>query len=216
MYWSDHKTRPYIRGLRNLALALTRHGSFKEALLVCDKLEDECGDPFTARCHRAAIFLNTGNWSKSEENAHSVLDMSPMEGVIVACSQFEQGHLVDARKHFLFAAFNNPLGTEMVMSGRANKPKDFLEAEDYNSGVGLRLTIRPYLTQRSAKAKAFFDSLLANPEVAKLRAEVLYCASNHSKIKAPGKHNSNFKRWHELRHMSFATSMANKISKDVE
>jgi len=216
MYWSDHKTRPYIRGLRNLALALTRHGSFEEALTICEKLEDECSDKVTASCHRAAIYLNTGKLSQAEENALAVLDMSPMESVIAAFSQFEQGRLADARANFLFAALNNPLGTELVLTGHAQRPKEFLGDEDYNCGVEMRATIGPYLSKRAAKAKAFFAAVLANPEVAKLRNEVVTCAGNHSKINDPAKHSSNFKRWHELRHASFARNLANTITQEIQ
>ena len=216
MYWSDYKTRPYIRGLRNLALALTRSGSFEEALTICDKLQDECSDNVTASCHRAAIYLNTGKWSQAEENARAVLDMSPLESVIAAFSQFEQGRLADARENFLFAALNNPLGTELVLTGRARRPKEFLAGEDYNCGVEMRATIGPYLSKRAAKAKAYFAAVLANPEVAKLREEVVTCAGNHSKIKDPAKHSSNFKRWHELRHASFARNLANTMTQELQ
>jgi tetratricopeptide (TPR) repeat protein len=35
-YWSDHDTRPYMRGLRNLTLALVEGGRFDDALRICD------------------------------------------------------------------------------------------------------------------------------------------------------------------------------------
>jgi hypothetical protein len=43
-YRSDHSTRPDMRGLRNLALTLNQTGRFDEALALCDRLENECGD----------------------------------------------------------------------------------------------------------------------------------------------------------------------------
>jgi hypothetical protein len=58
-YWSDLSRRPYMRGLRNLALALNESERFAEALAICDRLEDECGDGPAAASHRAVIFLNT-------------------------------------------------------------------------------------------------------------------------------------------------------------
>jgi tetratricopeptide (TPR) repeat protein len=211
MYWSDHKTRPYIRGLRNLALALTRNESFEDALAVCSTLENECNDAITAACHRAAIFLNTKNWPDAEDNALRMINVSPMEATIAAFAQFEQGKLPDARKHFLFAAFNNPLGIEMVLTGRARKPKEFLEAEDYNGGIELRAMIAPYLGRRSSKSKTFFSTILGNPEVQKFKEEARACAINHSKVKDEAKHRANFDRWHVLIKMPFAEKLASEI-----
>src|SRR5262249_53341880 len=42
-YWSDISTRPYIRGLMNLALALNMARQFNDCLAVCDQLDKECG-----------------------------------------------------------------------------------------------------------------------------------------------------------------------------
>jgi len=47
-YWSQLGTRPYMRGLHNLALTLNRAGKYIEALGACEKLERECGDVITA------------------------------------------------------------------------------------------------------------------------------------------------------------------------
>ena len=58
-YWSDHATRPYMRGLQNLTLTLNEAGRFPEAPAICDRLADECGDEVAATWHRAAIYLNT-------------------------------------------------------------------------------------------------------------------------------------------------------------
>ena len=52
-YWADHDTRPFMRGLRNLTIALVEAGRFDEALKVCDRLEHECGDIESASWHRA-------------------------------------------------------------------------------------------------------------------------------------------------------------------
>ena len=43
-YWNNIKTRPFVRGLRNLALAYNRAERYDEALALCDRLETECDD----------------------------------------------------------------------------------------------------------------------------------------------------------------------------
>lgn len=212
LYWGDHKTRPYIRGLRNLTLALTRRKSYDEALTICDILEKECNDDITAVCHRAAIFLNTGKWQQAEESALRILNLSPMEAVIAAFSQFEQGNLHEARKNFLFATLNNPLGIEIVVNNRAKKPKGFFDVKDYNGGIELRATIAEYLANRTTKSKKFFSAILAHNDVQKLKEEVIACAANHSKEKEPANHHKNFKRWHEMKNMSFAKNLANSFT----
>jgi tetratricopeptide (TPR) repeat protein len=208
MYWADHKTRPYIRGLRNLVMALVRKGSHDEALTICDTLETECNDAITAASHRATIFLNTKKWPQAEECALNIINIFPIEAAIAAFGQYEQGKLVEARKNFLFATFNSPLGIEIVITGRAKKPKGFLDVEDYNGGIELRETLSGFLKHQSAKSKSFFSTILAHPDVQKYKEEVSTCASNHSKEKDQAKHSANFKRWHELKEMTFAKKIA--------
>lgn len=211
LYWNDLKTRPYIRGLRNLALALVHHESFDEALSVCGILDSECNDRITADCHRAAIYLNTRQWSLAEEVAIRMRSVSPMEAAIVAFSQYEQGKDLEAITNFLFAAFNNPLGIEVLVSGKCRKPKSFIAAEDYNGGIEMRTTIAPYLASRTSNRKAFFLDLLRHSEVKRLHEEVLVCTENHMKFKDPSKHSSNFKRWHEIKGFKFAEKVAKEI-----
>ncbi len=164
-FWTDHKTRPYMRGLRNLGLALLRSEAYDEALLICDALERDCHDIISAASHRADVFLNTWQWPQAEENAVKIIPVDPMAALVAALSQFEQGKLPDARRNFLFAALNNPLGTEILLKGRARKPKGFWESQDYNHGTEMHLNLRPYLSsRRSSQARAFFASLLVNPD----------------------------------------------------
>ena len=210
-YWSDHKTRPYIRGIRNLTMTLIRKGSYKEALSYCDTLDNECGDDITAACHRAAIYLNIGEWPLAETNAIKIMQVSPMEAAVAALAQYEQGKLPAAREHLLYAAFNSPLGVGILINGRAKKPDGFLEAEDYNSGIDTRAAISTYLSHRSSKFKKFFASILTHPEVAPLLREVAECATNHSKIKEHDKHRANFSRWHELKEFKFAQDLASSM-----
>jgi tetratricopeptide (TPR) repeat protein len=48
-WWTDLSTRPYMRGLRNLALALNETGEYEEALVICERLERRSCHSFTAR-----------------------------------------------------------------------------------------------------------------------------------------------------------------------
>jgi tetratricopeptide (TPR) repeat protein len=68
-YWSDLSTRPYMRGMKNMILALIRAGHYDNALSYCDRLEKECGDEITANSYRADIYLNTALIHEYEELA---------------------------------------------------------------------------------------------------------------------------------------------------
>jgi len=76
-YWSDLSTRPYMRGLRNLVLTLNQAGRFEEALAICDRLTDECGDQWNADWYRAAISLNTGKWQQASDLARRSISNDP-------------------------------------------------------------------------------------------------------------------------------------------
>ncbi len=54
-YWRDLRTRPYMRGLRNLTLTMNRAGRYEEALDLCERLEKECADEMTTAAYRAAV-----------------------------------------------------------------------------------------------------------------------------------------------------------------
>ncbi len=207
-YWSDHATRPYMRGLRNLSLALLRQASFDEALAICDTLEKECGDDISAASYRSNIFLNTKQWSKAEQNALKIIHIDPMAALVAAFSQFEGGTLSDARINFMFATFNDPLGVEMVLKRRARKPQDALEFGGYSQGVEMLASLKPYMTAQSKEAKTFFSSLWMHPEISALREEVVTCARQHFVLRDKVNHHKNFERWHEMKSLNFAKKMA--------
>jgi tetratricopeptide (TPR) repeat protein len=68
-YWNDISTRPYIRAMRNLTLALNRVGRYEEALRLCERLDQECGDNISPLAYRASIYLNTGCWQEAADSA---------------------------------------------------------------------------------------------------------------------------------------------------
>lgn len=42
-YWRRHETRPYMRGLMNVATALIRAGRYDDSLVAAQRVEAECG-----------------------------------------------------------------------------------------------------------------------------------------------------------------------------
>jgi len=212
LFWTEHKTRPYMRGLNNLITALNRSSLYEEALTFCDTLANECGDENSASSHRTSIFLNLQRWTEAEECAIRTMEFSPMDAVLAAFAQFEQGKFSEAKTNFLHAAFNNPLAIQILVHGKASNPKGAIEIEDYNAGIDTSNAIRPYLLDQTSKSKSFFYSILKHPAIKALVKEVSTCAAGHSKIKNPDERHKNFDRWHEIKNKKFAENAAETIS----
>jgi hypothetical protein len=112
-----------MRGLRNLTLTLNEAACYDEALAVCDRLETECGDDFTAASHRAAIYLNTGNWEQAARFAsRSGDDLDPSAGFVQAFAFFELAQYGPGRPgrrpRCSRAVVPGELGTPLPPSGR--------------------------------------------------------------------------------------------------
>lgn len=56
-WWSRLETRPYMRGLRNLALTLQRAGRHADAIAVATRLHKECDDDLSAAAFQASAYL---------------------------------------------------------------------------------------------------------------------------------------------------------------
>ncbi|MGC3999581.1 MAG: tetratricopeptide repeat protein [Anaeromyxobacter sp.] len=95
-WWTNLSTRPYMRGLGNLALALNESGAFAEALEICRRLEDECDDPITANAHRASVCMNASRWADAAKAALHNRNVNPTESLVAGLAQFERGQREDA------------------------------------------------------------------------------------------------------------------------
>ena len=169
-YWVSLATRPYMRGLRNLALTLNQASRFDEALAICDQLETECGDADTATWQRAVIFLNTGRWQQASAAAQRAFDGGD-SSLLLAFARFELGDREPALEAFLHAALNNPRAARMLVRERTTPAEGFEEASDHNTGVALLRGLHAYLAHQSAAARKFFRGVLRDPRVVALLDE---------------------------------------------
>lgn len=183
-FWSDLHTRPYMRGLRNLTMALNEAARFDEALKLCDRLVDECGDDYTAAHYRANVFLNTGKWQSAAQAAQGAGgEMSPAEGFLEAFALFELGRTADVLPAFLRAALRYPRAARMLVGLRTPKPKSSKEADDHNTGVDMLRSLHAYLKTQSRRSRKFFNSVVHDARVVRLLDESI----------------STVRRWHEDR-----------------
>jgi tetratricopeptide (TPR) repeat protein len=171
-WWSDHSTRPYIRGLQNLALALNQAKRYDDALAACERLQHECQDDITAAAHRASVYLNTSRWQSALDAALYIHEISPGEGVVAALAAFQLGRPDDARVWFLHAALNKPRTVAMVVGAKFPRPTNHDEAEDHNMGVTLVRALSGHLEKRSPASQRFFADLWRSDQVTRCRKEL--------------------------------------------
>jgi tetratricopeptide (TPR) repeat protein len=209
-YWRDHHTRPYMRGLRNLAMTLNEAARFDQALKLCDRLVDECGDDFTAANYQADIFLNTGKWQPAAEAAHRAGgELNPPEGFVEAFALFELGQTGNALAAFLGAALHYPQAARMLVGLRTPAPKSSEEARDHNTGVSMLRSLHAYLKTHSRRSKTFFSSVVHDPRVVQLLDESIAVVRRWHEDRSGDR--SAFDRMKLIQSREFARSEANKL-----
>jgi tetratricopeptide (TPR) repeat protein len=144
-WWSDHATRPMMRGLMNSARALLRAGRPDDALPCCDRLEQECHDPGSAALFRGRALLALERWDEALENADRAGD-----GCVAALADYERGDLDSALARWLREAVVGPRTTAMLCGLPSPEPRDSDSARDHNAGVELTHQLHGYLRPRPA------------------------------------------------------------------
>jgi tetratricopeptide (TPR) repeat protein len=213
-YWSDHKTRPYMRGLRNSVLTLNELGRFDEALALCDRLEKECGDDVSAAAYRAAISLNTGHWRKAADAATYRHKVWASESFIAAFALHEIGNRQDAAAMFLHGALNHPRAAKMILGMRSPKPRNREEARDHNVGVHHLRSLQAYLGQQSRRAKKFFRDFVRHPQADALLTESMEVVVRWNAQHPTGEREA-FDRMQLMHTPEFARNEARAIMSDI-
>lgn len=213
-YWSDHATRPYMRGLRNLASTLNEAGRFEEALAVCDRLDDECGDAITTTWHRAVIHLNTGKWQQAAEAAQRLTGLYPEANLIAAFALYELGRIDQVLSALLHGALNHPRAARMLVGERTTAPKSSEETRDHNTGVSLRHELHAYLKDQSRASKRFFRALVRDPRVVCLLDEIVAVVQRRAAQHPTGEREA-FDRMTLMHSPEFAQLQARKLRDHV-
>ena len=216
-YWMDISTRPYMRGLINLALAQNTAGQYRDALATCDKLEKECGTrkADSAYAHRAVAYLNLQEWQNALDAAMKIADSAPDEGFVSGFALFELGRQTEAVQWFLHAALNSPRSAYHLIGKSEAKPKSSREIEDHNAGLELAWAITRFFKLQSKQSDKFFKKLIEDEAVQALLNEAKLCAANHSARAYKGDSRTNLERWNELQELGFAQRAGKEISKGL-
>lgn len=181
-YWGDLDTRPYMRGLRNLALTLNRMGKFEDALEICERLEKECGDDLTARATKGDAYLNLKMWKKAYKNSRYCSSIHPSCSFVAAFALFEMGEFKESEKYFLHSALNYPRAAfELIglKNGKFKKPSLRAEIDDHNLLIELEMNIHSYLSNKiSLKSFSHFKTFMQNKKIVDQITRRLNAAQN--------------------------------------
>lgn len=170
-WWSDRATRPYMRGLMNLAEALSKIEQYDEALKICDQLEHECHSKDRAAPIRATIYLNQGQWRNAYDDAKYFHRIAPTESFVAAYAAYEMGQHLDALTHFVYAALNAPFAAYLISEVKVGQPKNYDEQEEHNDAVYIWNATIPFQTKRKT-SKKFFQKVLKDARMVILLQEV--------------------------------------------
>lgn len=214
-YWMNHSTRPYMRGMMNMTHALNRLGRYDEALSLCDRLEGECGDKFSAASYRATIYLNVGYWQSAAKAARYLHRIYPSHALISAFAHFELGRYDVLLPYFLYGTLNYPRASRMINDQRINKPKSSEEFRDHKEGVLLCRSLHDFKKNQSRKSKRFFKYLLNQPNIKALIHESEDLADRwHNQRPTPEK--AVFNRMKLIHSIEFAQEESVKLESALE
>jgi len=170
-YWSELRTRPYMRGLRNQSYTLNRLGRYDEALEVCDRMEQECGDDLAVAAKRARVFLNTGRWRQAYKAAKYGHLLFPPEGFIAAMALSELGDHERFLSYLLHASLNQPEAARRLFGITGRKPKSREEIEGHNEAVSLRQSLHGYLRAGNRRSIRYCRKTLRRRDISELLEE---------------------------------------------
>ncbi len=209
-YWTKLETRPYMRGLSNLAYALGAVGRQKEALEICDRLEGECGDEFRASSHRAALFLGMGKWSEAAEQAEPLVELHPSESFVAAFAYSEMKRWEEALASFLHGALNHPDAAPLLAGRPPKNPTNYHEQEDQAVGRNLRTGLSGYFSRQSPASRGFFRRTIEHARIRALIAEIKAVKAKRRKAHRSGDRKP-YARLQEMHSVAFARARAAEL-----
>lgn len=170
-WWSDHSTRPYMRGLGNLAIAFNRSGRFDEAFSACDTLA-LCHDPIRVNAHRGPVLLNLGRYEEAAECLKTLTGLWAREGFSVAFALLSQGKEKDALPFLLRAIFNHPRHARLLVGSKVPKARNRHEWEDDRAFWAESRDLHAWLSRDSRKPMAYVRQVVRHPRVQELVQEI--------------------------------------------
>lgn len=213
-YWSDIDTRPYMRGLRNLAVANMLLARYDDALAVCERMEKECGDGLAAASFRAHIYLNMGRWSDAREMVEFVVRFWPEHTYAAAFASLELGERREALGYFLHGALTLPRTGRMLLDLRISEPEGPAQIDDHNIGVVETEYLESYLAELSRSSRSFLRRILSASTTRALLAEQEQVVARRKEERVAGPSEA-FDRMTRMRSIEFAREAAEQVWEEV-
>lgn len=204
-WWGDHATRPYMRGLGNLAIAFNRSGRYDEALATCDQLA-LCHDEIRVSAHRGPVLLNLGRYEEAAACFRMLLGLWPENGYELAFALVSMGQTGEARLPLLRAILHHPRTALRLAGKRVPRPTNRREWMDDEQARTLQLDLPRYLARESQKALAPLRRLIREPAVGAVIAEIGDLEAQESQRR--GDDRTVFDRLNEIRSDGFVRSLA--------
>ncbi len=213
-YWTNHDTRPYMRAMRNLVGARMRMAHYEQALELCERMVQECGDVDAAETFRAHIYLNMGRWGEARKAAERCVESWPEHAYIVAFAAFEQGDRDDALRWFLHGALNLPRTGRILLGQRVSRPREFEQVRDHNLGVEAVEQLEDFLSDLSRSSRAFFKGILDAPTTKALLTEIDEVEKRQQEEHRTGERHA-FDRKQRMRSAGFAWEIADQVCAEL-
>ena len=214
-YWRDLSTRPYMRGLRNLTMALNRSGRYDDALRLCDRLEKESMDEISATAFRATAYLNLGHYQQAADSAVKIMKLYPSEGLIAGFAVYELGRTEEALALFIHGALNYPRAARVILGIQTAPPESSHEARDHNAGIDMYRDLNDYLRKEGRRTRRFFKGVVKNGRVGALLNEMdLVIRRRHEQH--PTGEREAFDRMTRMQEQEFARQEAQELLREVD
>lgn len=208
-WWNDIETRPYMRALRNTALALAWAGRHADVLPWCDRMELECFDIDVAAVYRAAACLNLRRWSEALDAAARTANIWPEEDFVAAFAAFELADHAEALARWLHAAIQRPRAAGIMLdSVPHSEPKRLEEVEDHNAGVHLMRSLGAHLKRKPARR--FFAAIMSAQDVLHLIHEHQAALTSWREDRSANR--ASYDRMMEMRTPGFAQEHARRLN----
>ncbi len=202
-YWYDLSTRPFIRGMGNLIIALLCAGEYEKAEKICDRYQKECGYKGEADDYRALIHLCCGRWD-------GAVLLCKSSDFVKAFALLELGNTKEALECLLLNAAEHPHTARQLLGMKRPKVEHSFTADDNNYGVHLMAQLQGYFARQSRPAKKFLQAVAKEPAFIEMMDKIDKHTFNH--FRGPREeHSENFKAWHAMREPSYAATKAKEI-----
>ena len=205
-WWSDHHTRPYMRGVANLARALNRASKFEESLAASDRLA-ECARHDVLDDARPAALLNLARYAEAEilTRAHPGIG----EGYLLAFALLAQARLAEAWPVLVRAILWAPRIGQHLLGGRAAPPSSRTEWHADVTAQHLQRDLHVFLPMHRRAVNEALKAAIKHPKLAPVIAE-LHELEGRTRL---GDDRPQFERFMELRSPEFAATFVPTIER---